>query len=547
MRILVICLLSLFPLAGLGQNLDSILKVLDYKLERRDTYFTAHEHKIDSVKKTLTYISYDNLPSIADTYHYIFDLYKSFQGDSALVYAEREYDIAQRTQNPELIARAQMDRIYSRITGGIFTEAVEITKDTDLSKVSDETKGNFYFLCNRLFTDMSNFADGTFSDENARKARAYSDSVIKYLPPSSYRSRYSSIFKTLEDKTTKQKIAIFDSIMDRTDIDSSEKAMIASIIGDLYVWEDDMNASAFFKAKSAILDLESAKRETNLKNDLARILFEAGDVERANTYINAALEDAQFFHARHRMGEISTILPIIEHARYLTVHKERGELKTFITLLAVAVLALGIVAFIVIRQKKKLSESKEIIAQRNKEVVEINKNLASLNTELQEANIRIKENNRIKDEYIGYGFYANSEYINKLDNLYKLLKTKLRLHQYADIENIIKERDIKKEKESMKLNFDKIFLRLFPSFISEYKQLFPEDDSSFDKMEPNELTPEMRIFALIRLGIDDCSEIARFLNYSINTVNTYKTKAKNRSLVPNEEFEQHIMNIQSVQ
>lgn len=544
--LLVTLLILLFHFPGSSHNLDSILNVLDWNLERRDTYFMQHEHKIDSIKKTLIFISHDNLHAITDTYHTIFDLYKSFQGDSAIVYAEREYNLAKITNDPELIAKARIDMLYSKITGGLFSQALEIVEGTDLSNVSDTTKGNFYFFCNRLFTDMSNYADGTFSDDNAGKARAYSDSVIKFLPSTSYRSRYSSIFKTLEDKTTKQKIAIFDSIMERKDIDISEKAMIASILGDLYVWEDDLNSSAYYKAMSAILDLQAAKRETNSKKDLAKLMFEFGDVERANQYINLALEDAQFFHARHRMGEISSILPIIEQARYLTINKERSELRTFIVLLIVALVILVVVVGLVIFQKIKIHDSKILLDQRNKEMENINHNLEKLNKDLKDANLRIKENNRIKDEYIGYGFYANAEFINKLENLHKVLKTKLRLKHYSDLENLIKEKDIKLEKEKMKSNFDKIFLKLFPSFIHEYKKLFPPDDPSFEKMEDNLLTPEMRIFALIRLGIDDCSEIARFLNYSVNTVNTYKTKAKNRSLISNDDFETRIMGIASV-
>lgn len=546
MRYIFSILLSLMPFIMEAYNLDSLLNVLDRALERRDTYFMDHEQQIEIEKKSLTYHSLNNLEGIANTFHSIFELYKSFQGDSAAIYANKELEVAERTEDPELIARAQMDRIYSKITGGLFPEAIDIVKSTDLSQVSDSTKGDFYFLCNRLYTDMSNFADGTFSDENANKAKAYCDSVIKYLPTTAYKVKYASIFNTLEDKTTKQKIAIFDSIMNRTDIDNSEKAMISSIIGDLYVWEDDLTASAYYKAQSALLDLLSAKRETNSKLDLARLMFKFGDIDRANLYISMALEDAQFFHARHRMGEISSLLPIIEQARFINVNREKGSLITLSVLLVIVVVALAIVVFIVIKQKKRLNVSNEVIANRNQEVEKANQNLEKLNQDLKDANERIRENNRIKDEYIGYGFYANAEYINKLDNLYKLLKTKLRLHQYTDIENIIKEKDIKKEKEAMKLNFDKIFLKLFPSFVEDYKKLFPEGDETFEKGDKDDLTPEMRIFALIRLGIDDCSEIARFLNYSVHTVNTYKTKAKNRSVVPNEDFEGKIMSIQSV-
>ena len=99
----------------------------------------------------------------------------------------------------------------------------------------------------------------------------------------------------------------------------------------------------------------------------------------------------------------------------------------------------------------------------------------------------------------------------------------------------------------MKQNFDRVFLRLFPTFIRDYNALFePSEEASASADEPTELTPEMRIFALIRMGITDCADIAKFLNFSVNTVNTYKTRAKNRSTVPNDRFESKIMEIRSL-
>ena len=530
-----------------AQSLDSILIELDRVLDRRDTHFMAHEHKIDSAKIKLAHVPEKDLKAKADAYSRIFDLYRAYQGDSASVYAEREADIAQLTGDPETIVRAQMHRLDSRITGGVFNEAVDIVRNTNLSKVSDKTKGEFYFLCYRLFNDMSNYVDGTFTDDNSIKSRAYCDSVQKYLPEDSYLYQWVEIFKVIEDKTNEEKIEIFTKLRDRDDITLGEKATIVSIIADIYTYMGEPGMCAYYKAQSAIYDILSAKRETTSKNDLARLLFEFGDINHANRYIQLAYEDANFFNSRHRKGEISRMMHIIETARLNTVEEERSTfLWIAIVLVVVAALLTGMVIYI-FKQKKRVDESKRLLAIRNDEVEKANRTLESMNTELQQAYDQIAENNRIKDEYIGYGFSANSEYVSKLEALYKLVKRKLKVKQYDDIENILKDSDIRKEKENMKANFDEVFLRLFPTFIDDFNALFPASESqNNEEREEGALTPEMRIFALIRLGITDSNEIAKFLNYSVNTINTYKTKTKNRSNVPNEQFEARIMAIKSV-
>lgn len=529
-----------------AQNLDSILVELDKVLDRRDTHFMAHEHKIDSAKIKLAHIPDNNPKARADAYSRIFELYRAYQGDSASIYAGREAEVAAMTGDPETIVRAQMHQLDSKITGGVFNDAVDIVRKTNLTGVSDKTKGEFYFLCYRLYNDMSNYVDGTFTDDNSLKSRAYCDSVQKYLPEDSYLYQWVEIFKVIEDKTNEEKIAIFTKLRDRDDITLGDKATIVSIIADIYTYMGDEKMCAFYKAQSAIYDILAAKRETTSKHDLARLLFEFGDIDRANRYIELAYEDANFFNARHRKGEISRMMHVIENARLNTVEEERSTyLWLTIILVAVALLLAAMVLYI-LKQKKRVDEAKKLLAERNIEVERANQSLESVNSELQKAYDQIEENNKIKDEYIGYGFSANSEYVGKLESLYKQVKKKLRVRQYEDIENLLKDSDIRKEKENMKANFDEVFLRLFPTFIADFKSLFPPEEYADEALEDGALTPEMRIFALIRLGITDSNSIAKFLNYSVNTINTYKTKTKNRSNVPNDQFEARIMAIKSV-
>jgi len=171
--------------------------------------------------------------------------------------------------------------------------------------------------------------------------------------------------------------------------------------------------------------------------------------------------------------------------------------------------------------------------------------LQEANNNLREVNAHLIEANKIKEEYIGYFFNVNSEYIEKIESFQKNLHRKIVAKQYNDLDNIINNTDLKKERENLFINFDKIFLKIFPNFVFEFNKLFgPEDQIMPEKGEL--LNTDLRIFALIRLGITDNDKIAKFLNYSVNTIYTYKTKIKNKTIVDRDLFEHKIMEIKAI-
>lgn len=532
--------------AGAENNLDEMLKRLDSTIERRDVYYMRHQYVIDSIKSMLhtPEVSSNKLRQYA-VYSSLFDKYRSYQSDSAKVYAQKQYDIAQALNKDSLKVDANYDMIFYYLSAGIFKDACDYANQTDLSNVSDSQKSAYYYLCIRLYSDMSNFSSKTFDDKYARLSHAYSDSVIALAPAGSYHSLYASIFKSSDTLSVDQKITTYKEIMSMPNIDAGTKAMISSIIADQYISKGETDNAIYYKALSATLDIESAKRETTATRDLAFFMYQRGELDRASKYINAALEDANSFNARHRKMEINKILPLIEIARYHTLNTQKNILWWVVAVISLfAILLVGAV-FYIIRQVRKLRAARRIIEERNEVIERRNKEIEEHNIQLQDTNNRLRESNKIKDEYIGYGFYVNSEYIRKMEALHKLVNRKIAAKQYDDLRMSLKESDLRKEKENMHQEFDRIFLKLFPTFIRQFNALFaPEDAACPD--DAKMLTSEMRIFALIRLGINDNSNIASFLNYSVNTVNTYKTKTKNRSIIPNDQFEQKIMEIRSI-
>jgi hypothetical protein len=166
------------------------------------------------------------------------------------------------------------------------------------------------------------------------------------------------------------------------------------------------------------------------------------------------------------------------------------------------------------------------------------------NHTLEKSNIELNEANKIKEEYIGYYFNLISEYINKLDKFKRSVDNKLTTKRFDDIRILVNNINLTKEREELFINFDKAFLKIFPNFVNGYNELFSEENRV--KLLPNQLlNTDLRIFALVRLGISDTEKIAHILEYSVNTIYNYKARIKSKSNIHNDEFEHAIMAIKA--
>ena len=192
---------------------------------------------------------------------------------------------------------------------------------------------------------------------------------------------------------------------------------------------------------------------------------------------------------------------------------------------------------------QRLSKIRKELYRSNLKLTELNRNMAETNTQLTDLNIQLSESNLIKEEYIAQFFDICSSYIYKLEDFKKTLNNKAKNKQLEELYKILKSNDlVDKEFEELYINFDKIFLNLYPNFISEFNKLLIDEEQVIPKA--NELlNTELRIFALIRLGITDSVKIASFLRYSLSTIYNYRTKTRNKAAVSRDDFEAMVMKI----
>jgi hypothetical protein len=297
-------------------------------------------------------------------------------------------------------------------------------------------------------------------------------------------------------------------------------------------------------AKAAMADMKASVKEGVALMTLAEFLYHQGDEKRAYLYIKQALEDADFYDAKQRKIQVASILPVIEGERLATVENQRQKLLIYAVSVSVLSLLVVVFVFIIFRQLRQLREAKKIVTESYNSLQVANDKLTQMNDVLQSMNEELLEANKIKEEYIGHSFNMYSEYIDKIEKLKRSVDKKLMARKYEDLSHVLESVNLKKERESLYLSFDKVFLKLFPDFVSEFNTFFKEEDQ-YHLKDDQSLNIELRIFALIRIGIHDHEQIARILEYSVRTIYNYKTKVKNRSLLSNEEFEERVMNIKA--
>lgn len=298
-----------------------------------------------------------------------------------------------------------------------------------------------------------------------------------------------------------------------------------------------------FLILSAISDIKSAIKDNASLTSLAMILHKENDIERPHKYIQFAFDDAVFFNSRLRFIEISNTLPLINHAYQLKTDSQNKQLRA--SLITISILSVIILlAFIFIyRQMKHLSIARTDLENVNIQLKELNNELNNANSKLSGLNLELAESNHVKEQYIGNFISICSNYIDKLDNYRKLVNKQIAAHKITELFDLTKSRTlIDEELKEFYENFDNTFLNIYPNFVEEFNAML-DQEARIELKKGELLNTELRIFALIRLGINDSSQIAGLLRYSVNTIYNYRVKIKNRSIVPREEFEDLVMKI----
>ena len=521
---------------------DSLLLKLDQAIKERPIYMEQKELKLVELKRQLhRQIPDEERFAILGT---LLDEYRSFNTDSALHMAEEREQIAIRLGNREYIDNARMNKADVLGMTGMYKEVMDLMRNIHIDRLPVDIHPYYYHIYRTVYGLMADYAVTAYEKKlYTELTDKYRDSLLlvnkdnllihTLIQSDQYnvRNEYDKAIRLLTDYLALQKDYEHDV------------AICAYTLSESYRLKGDKEKEKEYLIVSAMADMKTAVREYISLRKLAVLLYQEGDIERAYSYVKICMEDAAACYARLRKLEILEIFPIINDAYQQKTEKQQEQMKWALVSISLLSLFLLLAIFYVYKQMKKVAAARREVIDANKRLKELNDELHLSNAQLKEANHSIAENSYLKEEYIGRYMDQCSVYLEKMDNYRRSLGKIAATGNVEELyKNIKSSKFIEGELKEFYTNFDNTFLQLFPTFVEDFNALLA-DDEQISLKAGERMNTELRIFALIRLGITDSVKIAQFLRYSVTTIYNYRTKVRNKAAGDRDLLEQEVMTI----
>ena len=553
--ILIVCLL--FPAYACADTSKhaleenrKLLHSLDSLLEQQDLFVRVKEERIKQLK-----MQYSRVKDVKELYamnRMVYLEYRVYDAASALHYINKNIQLAQQTNNRTWEVVSLLEQSFVLTSSGLLTEALKAVSDIQPEELPQNLRSEYF---GRLCTLYSRLRD--YSSENSQLSehynnlqKAFRDSVYLTATPDELRywnCRAWLYLGTPEIEPVKQ---AFEENKQTLSNDSRKYSIATYNLSAIYRSENNDSKYLENLILSAMADIRSVNGDIGSLQEIAEYLFKHGEIDRAYNYILYCSQKAMLFHNRVRIVKMSHLQNQTYKAYQEQSRTQQKRLQA--SLIAVSFLFLVLIgAFLFIRKQmhrlkeanlkldstnQKLSVNMDALSTAHQRLEEVNMQLKDLNTQLQEVNDQLRESNYVKEEYIGYVFNICSTYISKLEEFRKNINRKLKVGQIEDVKAMTdSSATASNELKEFYQNFDTIFLHLYPDFVGDFNALLlPEE--RIELKEGELLNTELRIHALIRLGITDSVKIADFLHCSAQTVYNNRLRTRNKSIIPKEDF-----------
>ena len=543
----LISILCLQAMMGSASDVRHLYAKLDSLIAHYQETTAEKESRIRNLKdgvKTMTLTD----DQTYDLNLRLYDEYVAFRFDSAFYYVEKNVERFRHTADHDRFAASAIRMAHILSVTGLFDRSRRLMDEIDPEKLGDEQRVAYYNQQSELNLYRSEMAQYTpYFNDYIQKAQYYRQMIIQTAPKDSYDYIFSLATYTCETGNPDKAIQMMEDYLPKLDVSTRDYSIVTSTLAYFYQCKDDRERQEYYLLLSAISDEQGAIRENNSLRTLAEILMARGENDIAYRYLYQSITEARFYGSRLRMMQVGRMAPQIMNL----YDKERAQTQrnTYIYLgiiSFISLILLGIMAYTLVLLRKKKAASRQIEA--------MNKTLTAHNEQIQAVNSQMKEANRIKDEYIGRFLELSSNLIKQGEERSKQLNRLARDRKLEELYAELKSsQTINSGIRMFHQNFDEAFLNIYPAFIEEVNRLMTADnqfDISSERLlvgEPRSgmaprLTTELRVLALIRLGITDNQKIADILRSSLTTIYTYRSKLKSRARI-RETFEDDIQHI----
>ena len=521
---------------------ESWLARLDSVIRHQDQYEVEKRQVVSQM------VMYRNtLHKASDIYSANTDIYnETFIFDSALASETVESNLAYayKIGNDAMITEWRIKKSFMLSVTGMLTESAEVLHGISGHTLPHKLQVAYYSQMVYLYAHFGQYTgEGEQHDNYKYQEEAYRDSLQLVIEPTDTDYAWHSACKAISDGKSDSAHVSLEKIVAASSLSSREAATNAYALSQMY---KQMGCNSLYVqnlAKSAIADLRIANKDIASLEELAGVLYNQRVSElkmsgmlsayddalnRANTYISLCMQKILTFNNRVRMVSISRIIDSIQHAYIERDIEQRTQLKRNLLVATTLLILLAVATVMLVRLYRKKEQS--------------NYELANMNSKLCTANEALQESNFVKEEYIGHMFSLCSGYISKMDEYRKNINRKMKVNQYDDVLSLTNKPLVQVEMEKFYKDFDTIFLHIYPNFVEDFNNLLQPEERIVPK-NGELLNTHLRIYALVRLGINDSIKIAKLLHCSPQTVYNNRLKIRNKAIVPKEHFSDYVQQL----
>lgn len=537
--------------------MDSLYRVLDVAIDSSSIY---KKHKLDAIN--ILEKQYAAVRNDQDKYQFALSLYHeyvAFVNDSALNYIQVCMECAERMGRKDLQTQSELALAYQLADTGFYPEAEIHFKAISKDQLTNDMVITYLKGMNHLYGEMGYYShDKKLRDQFFSKSAAFRDSLLQILSEDSYGYNALKSVELNNQGKTDEALKCSDKWMKLAKPGSRDYATMSFYRSEIYRNMGDAEMERYWLIMSALTDIRQAIMDQAALWSLANSLMnEEGNLDRAYKYMDFSWECISYFSTHMRSWLVTPILTRINDKYKQNLHQANTNLIWTIVAISFLIIGLLVLLFYVSKKRRQLAVIRNELKNANDELGQLNHQLSAKNHDLSEANqrlsdineqlrqaiIHLNDSNRVKDEYIGKFLSVCSDYIDKLDNYRIKVNRKLKAGQQADVLRMTSSEQLREDELAELFNhFDDIFLRLFPTFIDDFNALLRPGEEIVPT-EKNHLNTDLRIFALIRLGIEESSKIAEFLRYSPNSIYAYRARIKNKAVGNRDEFEKLVKEI----
>lgn len=515
--ILCLCLFLHSACSSMDRQTRQQLAALNKAVEDKDLYAEAVQSSIDSLMTLIARVNADMVPEHAYKLHrkvyevsHLYSFEYSDQSTTQMV------ELANRMGDAEYIAESRMLQAYNYARAGFFHEAQALLDDIHLDSVSDGLHAEFLIARGRVYHDLADYThDRKYTPYYNNVGNRYLLQSLEYNTDSLV-SNYVRGKVLLKDGQPEKAKGYYLKALELCAADDPKMMCILfSTLAHICRKTGDAEESTHYYMEASQICIKNAFRDVNSFRGLAEMLYNTyDDIDHSADFINLAVENAQAYGTRSRINNIGALMPLFVGQK---LQRETTINHIFLTLTCF-IAVLSILLLIVLRRYHA----------RNLLLDQANHKLDSTNHQLEDANRKLEDANRMKDTYLGIFLDTQSELSLELNNFALVANQKIKMQQYDALKKLINQLEMKHNKAEVLNTFDRVFLAIYPTFIDEFNALLLPEHRMQPKTE-GEMPAQMRIFALIRLGITDNKRIAGALNYSYNTVHNYRVRVRNMS------------------